>query len=289
MLSPRWEDRPDLATRLVPRAVVRPWGRAVLPHLFAGFAWPGETIGEVWHEDPADSACRLLVKHLFTADRLSIQVHLDAAQAAARALPCGKDEAWLILDAEPGAVIGLGLTRRITPDALRAAALDGSIEALIDWRPVAAGDVFACPGGTIHAIGGGISLIEIQQNLDLTYRLYDYGRPRPLHLDDAVEVAIAGPAPPGPEARQLGDGRELLLAGDSFVMERWRTGSDIGVDGRDTELLLIPLADSGHIDGAPLKPGDVWRVPAVSALGSAEGLDLLVAYAGATVRPNLLR
>ncbi len=290
MLSPRrWEDRADLATRLAPRAFARPWGRAVLPHLFAGFARPGETIGEIWHQDEGPDECRLLVKHLFTAERLSIQVHPDALHAAARSLPCGKDEAWLVLDAEPGAVIGLGLRRPVAADALREAALDGSIEQLIDWRPVAAGDVLACPGGTIHAIGGGITLIEVQQNLDLTYRLYDYGRPRPLHLDEAVAVAVAGPAPRAPGSRPLGDGRELLLAGDSFVIERWRPDTPARVDGSATELLLIPLADGGRLDGVSLRPGEVWRVPALSALEPAGGLDLLVAYAGSAARADLLR
>ena len=140
MLSPRrWEERPDLATRLSPRAVARPWGRAVLPHHFAGFARPGETIGEVWHEGHDAADCRLLVKHLFTADLLSIQVHPNERQAEARGLPCGKDEAWLILDAEPGAVIGLGLKRAINTAELRQAARDGSIEQQIDWRAVAVG------------------------------------------------------------------------------------------------------------------------------------------------------
>ncbi|MFN3724750.1 MAG: class I mannose-6-phosphate isomerase [Allosphingosinicella sp.] len=290
MLSPlRWEDRPDLATRLSPRAVARPWGRAVLPHVFADFAHAGERIGEVWHEEQDASACRLLVKHLFTADLLSIQVHPDSRQAAVRGLPCGKDEAWFVLNAEPGAVIGLGLRQGIEAGKLRDAALDGSIEQLIDWRPVAAGDVLACPGGTIHAIGGGISLIEVQQNLDLTYRLYDYGRPRELHLDDAVDVAIRGPAPISPSPRCVGEGRELLLEGGSFVLERWRLSAPAAIDGSATELLLIPLATAGRLDGAPLGSGEVWRVPAVSSLEPGEGADLLVAYTGSDLKPDLLR
>ena len=289
MLSPRrWDDRADLATRLTPRAVARPWGRAVLPHLFSAFTRPGETIGEIWHEDKSPNSSRLLIKHLFTADLLSIQVHPDARQAELRGLPCGKDEAWLILDAEPGAVIGLGLKRPVAADALREAAQDGSIEQLIDWRPVAAGDVLTCPGGTIHAIGGGISLVEVQQNLDLTYRLYDYGRPRALHLDDAVEVAIAGPAPQAPEPRSLGEGRQVLMIGDSFVLERWSPRSPVRVDGTCCELLLIPLADGGRLDGAPLRPGEVWRVPGQSMLEPTEGVDLLVAYDGSKVTPGLL-
>src|SRR5205823_13170573 len=109
-------------------------------------------------------------------------------QARARGLPRGKSECWYILEAEPGAVLGLGLTREAAADELRAAALDGSIEELISWRPVRAGDFISVPPGTIHAIGAGISLLEIQQNADVTYRLYDYGRPRELHLDDGIAV-----------------------------------------------------------------------------------------------------
>jgi len=288
MLSPRrWDDQSEVATRLVPRAVARPWGRAVLPHLFAGFAQAGKSIGEIWHEDRQAGDCGLLVKHLFTADRLSIQVHPDSGQARSRGLSCGKDEAWLVLDAEPGAAIGLGLTRPLTATVLRAAALDGSIEQLIDWRPVKAGDVLSCPGGTIHAIGGGISLIEVQQNLDLTYRLYDYGRPRRLHLDEAVDVAIAGPAPTSPESRDLGSGRQLLLAGASFVLERWNPQVPVRVDGRETELLLVALAHGGRLDGAALRAGEVWRVPALSSLQPEPGIDLLVAYAGSQARLEL--
>lgn len=290
MLSPRrWEERLDVATRLPPRAVARPWGREALPYHFAGFARPGETIGEIWHEGENAADCSLLVKHLFTADLLSIQVHPNQRQAKARGLPCGKDEAWLILDAEPGAVIGLGLKRTVEPNELRQAALDGSIEQLIDWHPVAPGDVLACPGGTVHAIGGGISLIEVQQNLDLTYRLYDYGRPRELHLADAVDVAVRGPAPAVLAPQACGDGRQLLLAGDSFVLERWRLLSPARVNGSNTELLLIPLSSGGRLDGAPLRAGEVWRVPALSSLEPSGRLDLLVAYAGSELKPDLLR
>jgi mannose-6-phosphate isomerase len=83
----------------------------------------------------------------------------------------------VILEAEPEARIGLGLCHEVSRDELRAAALDGSIEQLLDWHPAKAGDVFFSPAGTVHALGAGLTLVEIQQNLDLTYRLYDYGRP----------------------------------------------------------------------------------------------------------------
>jgi mannose-6-phosphate isomerase len=132
---------------------------------------------------------------LFSSEALSVQVHPDDDQARERGLPRGKSECWFVLDAEPGAVIGLGLRRKVSPDEARRAALDGSIEQLIDWRPVAAGDFFLVPPGTIHAIGAGLSVLELQQNSDVTYRLYDYGRPRELHLDDGIAVAHCGPYP----------------------------------------------------------------------------------------------
>ena len=119
--------------------VERIWGRRVLP---PGFVRPpGDApIGEIWFEPPAGAP--LLVKYLFTSERLSVQVHPDDEAAGARGFPRGKDEAWFVLDAEPGAAIGLGLVREVTREALRAAALDGGIEALLDWRPVARGDIF---------------------------------------------------------------------------------------------------------------------------------------------------
>jgi len=146
-----------------------------------------QRIGEVWFTDGADLP--LLAKYIFTSERLSVQVHPDDGQARARGLPHGKTECWYILEADAGSTLGLGLKREVSTEELRSAALDGSIEDLLDWRAVRPCDFFLVPPGTIHAIGGGVSLIEFQQNADVTYRLYDYGRPRELHLDDAVAVA----------------------------------------------------------------------------------------------------
>jgi mannose-6-phosphate isomerase len=171
------------------RYVEKPWGRTELPPIFDPPG--GERIGEIWFEDGADLP--LLAKYIFTSERLSIQVHPNDRQARERKLKSGKSECWMILEAERGATLGLGLTRAVSKEELRAAALDGSIEELMDWRPVQAGDFVFVPAGTIHAIGAGISLLEFQQNSDVTYRLYDYGRPRELHLDDGVAVASAEP------------------------------------------------------------------------------------------------
>jgi mannose-6-phosphate isomerase len=175
--------------KLQARQVEKPWGRETLPTPFGDTG--ARRIGEIRFEGPAELP--LLAKYIFTSEKLSIQVHPDDAAARARGLRRGKSECWSILDAEPGAVLGLGLKRETTREALRAAAQDGSIEAMIDWVPVAAGDFFFVPAGTVHAIGAGIALLEFQQASDVTYRLYDYGRPRALHLDEGLAVATLGP------------------------------------------------------------------------------------------------
>src|SRR5262249_13298778 len=152
-------------------------------------------------------------KFLFTSERLSIQVHPDDPAARAAGHPRGKDEAWLVLGADAGATIGLGLTHAVSREALRAAALDGSVEGLIDWRPVQTGDCFYSPAGTIHALGAGLTVLEIQQNLDLTYRLYDYGRPRELHLDEALAVADLSPGRGAGAEEPIDRGRDRIAAG----------------------------------------------------------------------------
>jgi len=240
--------------RLQPRAVERVWGRRDLPPGFPALPCADAPIGEIWFDAPAASP--LLVKHLFTAEKLSVQVH-----------PAGKDEAWFVLSAEPGAAIGIGLREPVSAQRLRAAALDGSIEQLVDWRPVSAGDFFYSPAGTIHAIGGGLNLIEIQQSLDCTYRLHDYGRGRALHLDQAI--AVAARRPWSPSFEPVG---QVLAAGGEFSVERWTTGGEIGGDA-----VVVPLAAGGSIDGEALAAGAVWLVEGGAAI-AGEGIDLLVAY-----------
>ena len=185
--------------KLTPHFIEKPWGRVHLPPPFdsigSAHGSSGNAIGEIWLEPDDARALPVLVKYLFTSEKLSVQVHPNDAQAQARGWKNGKNECWYITDVEPGAMLGLGLRKPLTADELQAAALDGSIEDLLDWRPLRKGQFFVVPAGTIHAMSAGISLIEFQQNIDLTYRLYDYGRPRELHLDDAVAVADAGPYP----------------------------------------------------------------------------------------------
>jgi mannose-6-phosphate isomerase len=256
-----------------------------LPRPFDREGGEGRAIGEIWFDAPGRDP-ELLVKYLFTSDMLSVQVHPDDGQARARGLRSGKDEAWLILDAEPGATIGMGLVRSVDRDELRAAALSGEIERLLDWRPVRPGEILYSPAGTIHAIGPGLSLIEIQQNSDVTYRLYDHGRGRELHLDEAVSVARPEPYAPPPPPRPHGEVREIHVSGGTFVLERWTGERALRLDsGGDGAPLLIPVADCGTLDGRPLRAGSVWTIEGEADLDlAAAGADLLVAYPGADVR-----
>ena len=199
--------------KLERRYVEKPWGRTDLPAMFD--APTDMRVGEVWSTGGGDLP--LLAKHIFTSERLSVQVHPNDAEARARGLPNGKTECWYILDAEPGSTIGLGFKDKLSEQELRSSALDGSIEDLIDWRPVSAGDFIYVPAGTVHAVGGGLSLLEFQQNSDITYRLYDYGRPRELHVDDAVAVALREPFPDW-LAKHLSADEQILVHGPHFTL-----------------------------------------------------------------------
>jgi mannose-6-phosphate isomerase len=138
----------------------------------------------------------LLFKILDAQDSLSIQVHPDDSYAReVEQEPAGKTEAWYCLDAEPGAYVIHGFTRQITPAEIRAGLADGSIERALRKVPLRPGDAIFVPAGTVHAIGGGLLLGEIQQNSDTTYRLYDWGRPREMHIQQGLTVL--DPNPPG--------------------------------------------------------------------------------------------
>ncbi|MDT9598157.1 class I mannose-6-phosphate isomerase [Sphingosinicella rhizophila] len=275
------------ASRLDKRNVEKVWGRQHLPRAFgADGACP---VGEIWFQDRTGGDAELLIKYLLTSEKLSIQVHPDDAVARTRGYKRGKDEAWLIIDAEPGARIGLGLRREMTKEGLRAAALDGSIEDLIDWREARAGDFLYSPAGTIHALGPGLTLIEIQQNVDLTYRLYDYGRPRPLQLDEAIEAARPEPFRAPFQPYRHGPGRQILAEGPAFVVERWTEAAGGQLAGEAKRpVWLIPVAGSGLIDDEPLAPPEVWLVEAQSRVRIDPGSEMLFAYPGDRIIEDLL-
>ena len=171
---------------LTPRFLEKVWGS---PRLAPWFPDSAHKIGEVWLEDPAGQPLPLLLKFLFTSERLSVQVHPGDAYARQHHLSNGKTEMWYVLRADPGAQVALGLKQKLTAGELRAASESGAIESLLNWIDVRPGDTFFVPAGTVHALGGGVAVCEIQQQSDITYRLYDYGRPRELHLDHGVSVS----------------------------------------------------------------------------------------------------
>lgn len=259
------------ARRLTPERVEKVWGRRELAPWFEDVAPDHAPVGEIWFAAPGDPA--LLVKFLFTSERLSVQVHPDDAHARAAGYARGKDEAWLVLSAGPKAEIGIGLTRAITIAELRAAALDGSIETLLDWRPVRSGDVFYSPAGTIHAIGGDVALVEVQQNVDLTYRLYDYDRPRGLHLNEALAVARPEPFTAVSTPCDLGGGRTLLAEGPAFTMERWGEGEGAVEADR---LWLTILQGPVRIGAAEAHSGECWIVERGVEVVRGPGADVLV-------------
>ena len=252
-------------TRLATKYVEKPWGRTDLPGFFPDGA--GRRIGEVWFEEPEGRHPPLLVKYIFTSERLSIQVHPDDAQGRARGLPGGKSECWLILDAEPGATLGMGTRQPLDAGTLRAASLDGRIEQLIDWKPVRAGDFFYIPAGTVHAIGAGVTLVEVQQNVDVTYRLYDYGRPRELHLDDGVAVSRAEPYARN-AVNVAGRDAAALLGRDEapFALRLATFAAGKHALGGAGPCWFIPLTGHGTLDGQPWDAGQCWLIEGGAAL-----------------------
>ena len=256
--------------KLARHYVEKPWGRTSLPPMFD--APEGKRIGEVWFA--GDEDLPLLAKYIFTSERLSIQVHPNDEQARARGLAQGKSECWYILDAEPGATIGLGLEHEVSAEELRSAALDGSIEGLIDWKPVSAGDFFFVSAGTIHAIGPGISLLEFQQNVDVTYRLYDYGRPRELHLDDAVSVSRRGAYPENLRQHVTTDAERVLLEGPPFSLVLCR--EDTLTDRRRW---VLPLEGTISSNGDVATAGECLLVEAGETVSSHEARMLIGATA----------
>lgn len=247
------------------REVAKVWGRDRLPAPFV--APEGKRIGEIWFEPPAQLPS-LLVKYIFTSEKLSVQVHPDDAQAlAAGETDTGKEECWLIVDADPGASLAVGFRDPVDADTMRAAALDGSIEDLLAWHRVKAGDFFYIPAGTVHAIGGGLGLIEIQQNSDITYRLYDYGRPRELHLDAGLAVARGEPHPAALRRHIPEHGTVELARGRYFTAHRieGEPGGALRAE-YDTPMLVIPREGAVRLHGERVRPGECACAPSIEAL-----------------------
>jgi mannose-6-phosphate isomerase len=201
------------AFRLTPWFSERPWGRTDLRPWYMDNGRQ-HAVGEAWLTGPesivetgplkgqtfeaavaqgrslsADSTeFPLLVKLLFPNDKLSVQVHPDDTYARQMGQTRGKTECWYVLEAEPGATIALGLQPGASTDKVREAIAAGTLEQMMRWVPVFVGDMIFVDAGTVHAIGPGMVLLETQQTCDVTFRMYDYGRPRELHVEEALKV-----------------------------------------------------------------------------------------------------
>lgn len=264
--------------KLQAQPVEKPWGRTDLESVFR--ASPDRRVGEIWFTHPELKEPPLLVKYIFTSEKLSVQVHPNDEEARARGLASGKNESWYILTADDDARLGLGLKTTVTEDELRSAAMDGSIEQLLDWRAIEAGDFFYVPAGTIHAIGAGITLLEIQQSADVTYRLYDYGRPRELHLDDAVCVSQRKPYAALSIVGSETSGSRILVDEDSFSVIRANSTESIPQSLTCRQRWVMPLQGSAFSDAETASVGECLFLQPEAQLSLSSDARVLVAAAG---------
>lgn len=257
--------------KLEPSFRERPWGTRNLEPWFPNVrAKAGPfPIGEVWFETPE---VPLLVKFLFAKENLSVQVHPDDKYARFHHSSPGKTEMWHVLRAEPGAKIAAGFREPVTSEQARAGALDGTIMGMLEWFDARAGDTFFIPAGTVHAIGAGLTICEIQQQSDITYRLFDYGRGRELHLDSALAVSHLGPH----DARKT-----TKVECDYFVAEPLKVQSALTLPASPGDLLLIAIDGDGEINGQATRAGEVWHVTGFEPVKVMGNLGLLRTSAGA--------
>jgi mannose-6-phosphate isomerase len=223
----------------------------------------GETLAAV--AEKMGGEFPLLVKILFPADKLSVQVHPDDVQAKAMGETRGKTECWYVLEAEPGATVALGLKPGVGAKELGASVEDGTMESLLQHVPVSVGDMLFVDAGTVHAIGPGVVLLETQQTSDVTYRLYDYGRPRELHLEKGLQV-MKSETQAGKVAPRSMNGFTRLIEQRYFVVDRFDIGTpnkvSVSFDGPGCLVGLSGKALVTTSDGElKLSPGKAVVMP----------------------------
>jgi len=232
-----------------------------------------ELVGEAPRDD---NRFPLLLKFLFPQEKLSVQVHPDDTAAHEIGEPCGKTECWYVAHAEPGAEIGLGLKQGVTRADFERSIHEKRAEGLLNWIQVHAGDMIYVAGGTVHTLGPGAIIVETQQQSDTTYRLYDYGRPRELHLKDGLRVikenVRAGKVRAQSPQNLNGGGnkQQRLVAAPYFAVEKYELKSahkfTAGEGKRSAQILVAmqgeaSLTASGH-EAVSFFKGDAVVVPA---------------------------
>jgi mannose-6-phosphate isomerase len=269
--------------RLAPYFRTRVWGFNDLSPWY-NYKTDGEPIGEVWltgemcaaetgpltgqsleditsaHGEAllgkgrAGEEFPLLVKVLFPKEKLSVQVHPDDAMAQKYGEPRGKTECWYALDAQPGAEVALGIKPGIPTDAVKKAIEESKLEELLISVPVHKGDMIFVDAGTVHAIGPGAVLLETQQTSDLTYRMYDYGRPRELHLEKSFE-AMRLTTGSGKIAPKSVNGYSVLIDQKYFRVERWNNALPSAQNASENVVQLVFAADGKlKIEGSGFEP-----------------------------------
>ncbi len=275
---------------LRPEFVERPWGARDLSPVYpehpcekaVGEVWltgdenrvangplAGRTLGELCREygralvgESARETERfpLLIKFLFPREKLSVQVHPDDEAARRVGQPCGKTECWYVLAADPGAQVALGLKPGVTREQLARAIQEVRAEELLNWVEIHAGEMIYVDAGTVHTIGPGSILVETQQNSDTTYRLYDYGRPREIHVEQGLaatkERTRAGKMP-----------REgaTLVSSSCFLVEKFSLKETRCFEAAHSPQIFVVLEGSGAAEAASpasLGRGEVLVVPA---------------------------
>ena len=319
LLEPEFKERPwgarDLAPIYDKKAEGPPIGEAWLTAdtcKVANGPLKGRTLQELCREYgkaflgdncPDTSRFPLLIKFLFPREKLSVQVHPDDEGARRIGQPCGKTECWYVLDAQPGAQVGLGLKPGTTKQQLADAIREKRAEHLLNWIPINKGELIYVDAGTVHAIGPGSILVETQQNSDTTYRLYDYGRPRELHIEQGLaatkEKTRAGKVKP-----PLANGTmDLLVFSRCFAVNRYRlsgkngwasSGNDEEYSWRSVEV-VVGLAGGGVIEAEGHPPvtftrGEAVVVPAsiddfvIKAQWDLEALSMFLPPVGAAMK-----
>lgn len=286
----------------------RPWGTLELSPIYPnhrfeqkiGEAWltgdeckidngplKGKTLAqlsEVYKRELVGHAARdgrrfpLLLKFLFPHEKLSVQVHPDDTQALSVGQPWGKTECWYVAHARPGAQIALGLKPGITVGELERSIHENRAEQVLNWIDVYAGDMIYVAGGTVHTLGPGSIIVETQQQSDTTYRLYDYGRPRELHLKDGIAAVkekvksgkVIRPVPTESATKKCR--HSPLVQSPYFSVEMFETREPLFLltrddSNKDSVQILVAIEGCGAIQAAGAEPvtltkGDAVVIPA---------------------------
>ena len=239
----------------------------------------------------------LLLKFLFPYEKLSVQVHPDDAQAIRVGQPWGKTECWYVAHAKPGSQIALGLKAGVTAAQFEQSIHQNRAEELLNWINLYAGDMIYVAGGTVHSLGPGSIIVETQQQSDTTYRLYDYGRPRELHLKNGLaalkeKVSSGKVLRPPPRESATGKSRHVRLVGAPyFAVDMFEAKEPVHLATRDdsgkhSAQILVAVEGCGVIEvpgGEPitLAKGDAVVIPACLekfAVRPQWNLELLRAY-----------